>query len=371
MISRRRFTGKLAWLGAAASMGAERALAQRSLLERKAPPGMVWLNANENPDGPCPAAIKAMSEALPLAWRYHYQEMPDVYAAIARNEQLEPAQVLVGAGSAEILHIAVDAFTSPTRPLITPVPTFEAPIDITAALGRKVIRVPLTKDYAADVRRLAEEATRAGGGVIYLCNPNNPTANLTPKAEVAWLAQNLPRDTVLLVDEAYLHFVEGYEEISALPYVRQGKEVVVTRTFSKIYGMAGLRVGFGCARPDLIQRMRPFRAGVISYVSARAVLAALEEGPRPIAERRARLARVRGGLCEWLRQKKLGYIEPQANFMMIDVGRDVRELGQALWEKGIAVGRPFPPLDHMLRVTIGAEQDMAKFRAAFEQVYFG
>ncbi len=355
---------------AALVAGGERALAQRALLERKAPPDMIWLNANENPDGPPARALEAMARVLPECWRYHYPEFPEIYAGIARSEQLAADQVLVGAGSSEVLCAAVHAFTSETRPLITPDPSFELPADLTAALGRRVIRVPLTEGYAADVERLRAAALQAGGGLIYLCNPNNPTSALTPADRLAWLVENLPSGVLLLVDEAYLHFVEDPEPLSALKYVREGRNVIVTRTFSKIYGMAGLRVGFGCARADLIRRMRPFRSGVISYASARGVLAALEEGPPLIAERRTRLRRVRRAFCEWLRERKLNYIEPHANFVMIHLGRDVRPVIEALWQGGVAVGRPFPPLDQMLRVSIGTESDMARFCKVFETVYF-
>ncbi|MCS7313939.1 MAG: aminotransferase class I/II-fold pyridoxal phosphate-dependent enzyme [Bryobacterales bacterium] len=370
-MTRRQFPRNLAWLAGVLAAGGERALAQRSLLERRAPAGMIWLNANENPDGPCPQAIEAMRQALPQAWRYHFSEFPDIYAAVARSEGLAAEQVLVGAGSSEVLCAAVHAFTSPARPLILPEPTYELPAELAVALGRRVIRVPLTEGYLADVERLAREAAQAGGGLIYLCNPNNPTSALLPEGRLKWLTENLPPETLLLVDEAYLHYVEGAEQISALRYVREGAPVVVTRTFSKIYGMAGLRVGFGCARADLIRRMRPFRSGVISWVSAQAALAALAEAPRLIPERRQRLARIRGELCAWLRERGFEYIEPQANFVMIRVNRDVRTVIEALWERGIAVGRPFPPLDHMLRVSIGTSVEMTRFREVFEQVLSG
>ncbi len=367
-MTRREISGNLAWLAGALVAGGERLLAQRSLLERRAPAGMVWLNANENPDGPCERAREAMRRAMPECWRYHYPEFPEIYAAVARSVGLSPEQVLVGAGSSEVLCAAVHAFTSPARPLITPSPSFELPADLASALGRRVVQAPLTDGYLADVERLVREAAQAEGSLVYLCNPNNPTSALLPDERLKRLVERLPPGTVLLVDEAYLDYVEGAEQLSALRYVRAGAPVVVTRTFSKIYGMAGLRVGFACARPDLIRRMRPFRSGVISYVSAQAALAALEEAPRLIPERRARLARLRAELCAWLRERGFDYIEPSANFVMIRVRRDVRALIEALWERGVAVGRPFPPLHDMLRVSIGTAADMARFREAFEQV---
>jgi histidinol-phosphate/aromatic aminotransferase/cobyric acid decarboxylase-like protein len=268
-----------------------------------------------------------------------------------------------------MLHAAVDAFAAPDRPLIVMHPTFEGPAEVARGLGRPVIQVPLAQNYGADVRKLAEEAGKAHGGLVYMCNPNNPTSAVTPKGDVAWLVQNLPADTVLLIDEAYIHFGESPELETALPYVRQGKSVVVARTFSKIYGMAGLRAGFVCARPDLIERMRPFRNNVLSIVAMRAVLAALAESHTLVPERRATNARIRRDLCAWLRERDLAYIEPQANFVMIDVGRSAREFIGKMPRMGVAVGRPFPPLENMLRVTIGADQDMQRFREVFWRVY--
>jgi histidinol-phosphate aminotransferase len=367
MLTRRGFVRRLG----AVPVLTEVALAQRALIGEKWSAETVWLNANENPDGPCPAAVEAMNRVAPASWRYHYPELREFTAAVARSENLEPNQVMVGAGSTEVLNAIVAAFTSPARPLISPVPTFEVPAEYARALGHKHVTVPLTAAYAPDLKRLAQEAERAGGGLIYLCNPNNPTSLFIPKAEVAWLVENLPKETVLVVDEAYLHFVEGGEKQSALGWVREGRNVIVTRTFSKIYGMAGLRVGFGCARPELMAKLRPYRNNAISIVGARAVLAALSEATTMIPQRRANLVRVRSSLCQWLRSRGLRYIEPSANFLMIDTGVDARTLGLDLLRQDVAVGRPFPPLDKMLRVTIGTEQDMEKFKRAFAEVYRG
>lgn len=368
MMTRRSFA-RMAAAGAGVSGWTEAALAQRALIGEKWSANTVWLNANENPDGPCRAAIEAMNKVVPASWRYHYPEMREFTTTVARSEGLEPDWVILGAGSTEVLNVIVAAYASPTQPLIAPVPTFEVPAEFARALGHKYVSVPLAPGYKPDLKRMAEEAERAGGGLIYLCNPNNPTSLLLPKSEVAWLVNNLPKETLLVLDEAYLHFVEGHEEHTGLPWVRDGKNVMVTRTFSKIYGMAGLRIGFGCARPDLIGKLRPYRNNAVTVVGVRAVAASLGEAAKLLPERRARLIRVRSGLLEWLRTRGLGYIEPSANFVMIDAGVDARQLGLALLAKDVAVGRPFPPLNKMLRVTIGTEADMARFRAAFAEVY--
>jgi histidinol-phosphate aminotransferase len=348
----------------------EAAFAQRAAIQGNLPPDMVWLNANENPDGPPRSSIEAMSKVLAEGGRYHYQEFRDFYDTLARSEDLAADQILVGSGSSEVLHAAIDTFTSPTCPLITVAPTYEGPGELARrGLGRQVVQLTLEPPYVPDVKKLVAEADKAGGGVIYLCNPNNPTSSVTPKKDLAWMINNLPPKTTVLIDEAYAHFTDTPDFESSLGYVRQGHNVVVTRTFSKIYGMAGLRAGFACASPELVSRMAPFRNNVISIVTVRAVLAALAESKTLIPERRAKFIRIRRELCEWLRERNLLYIEPQANFVMIDVGRDAREFMFAMPPKGVAVGRPFPPMNNFLRVTIGTDSDMAKFREVFWSVY--
>jgi histidinol-phosphate aminotransferase len=306
---------------------------------------------------------------LPATGRYHYQEYRDFYAELAKSEDLKPGQVLVGAGSSEVLHAAVDAFTSPSRPLIAINPTFEGPLEVMRGYGREVVRIPLTTDYTADVTKLAEAADKSKGALIYLCNPNNPTGTVTPKKDVDWLVANAPHDSVVLIDEAYVHFAETPEMESALKHVRAGKNVVVTRTFSKIYGMAGLRAGYACAREDLISAMSPFRNNVISYVAVQAVLAALADTPNFLPQRRAAILKTRRELYGWLQERGLDYIESHANFLMIDLKRDVRPVIFAMPPQGVAVGRPFPPMDNFLRVSIGTDADMAKFREVFWSVY--
>jgi histidinol-phosphate aminotransferase len=367
MLSRRAF-GQRGFAAFAAAAFTEAAFAQRGAVMGTAPAGTAFLNANEFPEGPPQAAIEAMTRVLAESNRYHYKEFPDFYQAVAASEKFSPDHLLMGAGSSENIHCAIEAFASRERPLITSSPTYEAAPDLAAVKGFPVVKVPLTSTYAADVRKLAAEAQKAGGGLIYLCNPNNPTASITPKGDVDWLVANLPANTYLLVDEAYIHFSTSPELESALKHVRAGKNVIVTRTFSKIYGMAGLRAGFSIARPDLTQQMTPYRNNVISIVTARAVLAALDLGQPLIQERRNRIAAVRAAMVKWCHEKNLNAIDSHANFMMVDVKRDVRELAPVMLSKGVAVGRHFPPYDNVLRITLGTEPEMAKFRTALGTV---
>ncbi len=362
MLTRRAFAGMIA-----AGL-TEAAFAQRAAVPGVAPPGTVWINGNEFPEGPPQASIEAMAQVIGTSNRYHYQEFPAFYAALAASQGLDANQILVGAGSSEILHAALEAFTSPTMPFITPQPTYEAAPELAKDKGIPVIETPLSSNFGADVRRLAAEAKKAGGGLIYVCNPNNPTSAITSSDDMAWLVANLPPNTYVLVDEAYLHYATSPEASSAFQYVKEGKNVIVARTFSKIYGMAGLRVGYAAAPPELIQRMTPYRNNVISIVSVRAVLAALELGPKLLEERKAKIVHTRDELCAWLTQRKIGFIPPQANFVMIETGRDARQMQVAMLAKGVAIGRPFPALNHMIRVSIGTDAEMEKFRRVLTEV---
>lgn len=367
MLTRRDLARNFSLIAAGLALGGEAAYAQRRKIKGHNP-NLVLLNANENPDGPPPSAIDAMSKMLAKTGRYHDDDNDEFNEILAKSEGLKSEQVLVGCGSSEILHCAVDAFTSPTKPLITSAPAYELPVDMATAQGHPVIKLPMTAQYGADVRRMVAEADKVKGGLIYVVNPNNPTSSITPKADISWLIENLPVNTVALIDEAYIHFATSSQIASAIPYINQKKNLVVARTFSKIYGMAGLRVGYGLGRPELIAKMGVFRNNVIALPGIYAAKAALGEAATLVPERRAKFDGVRSDLCSWLDSHKIGFIPPSANFVMIDVKRDVRSVIPAMMERGVAVGRPFPPMDKFLRVTIGSESDMARFKQEFAQV---
>ncbi len=366
MLTRRDLARNFSLIAAGIALGGEAAYAQRRKIKGHAP-DLVLLNANENPDGPPASAIEAMSRILAKTGRYHDEDNDQFNEVLAKSEGLQTEQVLVGCGSSEILHCAVDAFTSPSLPLITSAPAYELPVDMAMAQGHPVIKLAMTPQYGADVHRMVAAADKAKGGLIYVVNPNNPTSSITPKADITWLIENLPANTIALIDEAYIHFAKSPQMASAVPYIKQGKNVVVARTFSKIYGMAGLRVGYGMGKADLIGKMGVFRNNVISLTGVYAAKAALAE-PSLVPERREKFDRVRADLCGWLDSQKIGFIQPHANFMMIDVKRDVRTVIPAMMERGVAVGRPFPPMDQFLRVTIGSEADMSRFKQEFAKV---
>jgi histidinol-phosphate aminotransferase len=370
MVNRRSFMRNLGVLGAAGVYFGESLVAANSAEAGAAEKSsIVWLDSNENPAGPPASAIDAMIQGAPASWRYHFDEFDDFSRAIAKSEQVSPQQVMFGVGSSEVIASAICAFATTSKPMITASPTYDIIVALARSLGKPVVEVPLTKRWGYPVKELAAAAKQAGGGMIYLCNPNNPTGSITANEDVDWLANNLPPDTVLFVDEAYLEFADPAVATSAIKYVREDKNVVIARTFSKIYGMAGVRSGYGCARPDLIAAMYPFMDNVIPFVAVRASMAALAEQGTLVPQRRKANARIRGELCQWLDQRKIRYIPSHTNFVMIDVKRNVREFGADMLRQGVAVGRPFPPLENMLRVTLGNDENMQRFREAFSKVY--
>ncbi len=374
MLTRRRLMRDVGLFAVAARVASEPLLARKLHADALAgedvrpPREIVWLDSNENPAGPPASAIKAMADAAAASARYHFDEFPTFTNAIAQSENVKPEQVLFGVGSTEVIDAAICAFTSASIPLITATSTYDILIDLAHSLGKKVVQVPLTDVWAYDVRMLAEEANKTGG-LIYICNPNNPTSSLTPAKDIDWLAANLPPNTVLLVDEAYIHFAQPGEIESAMKHVRENRKLIVTRTFSKIYGMAGARAGFGCAPAELIKALNPFMDKVIPVMALRGAMAALGEKDTLVPKRRAELGRIRGEFCDWLRKKNITYIEPHANFVMVDIKRDIKTFGNQMLQAGVAVGRPFPPLDGMLRVTIGTNAEMRKFRDVFSKIY--
>src|SRR5882672_1636305 len=324
--------------------------------------GVVRLSANENPYGPSPAALRAMREALALAWRYPDEMVGELVKDLAALHGTSKESFVIGDGSSEILKLAASAFTGPARKLVLADPTFEAIGKHAEIHGAEVVRVPLDPAYAHDLDRMSVP----GAGLVYLCNPNNPTGSITPKARVRAFLQSLPPSAALVVDEAYHHYADSSEYESAIPLVDAHPNLIVARTFSKIYGMAGLRLGYAVAQPETARKLAAHAAwdsvNAIAIAAGRASLkdtAYAAEGQRRNRSTRAQLVADLG---------KMGYqtIPSQTNLLMIDVREDVKPLIAALGERGVQVGRLFPALPRHLRVTIGTPGQMGRFLAAFK-----
>jgi histidinol-phosphate aminotransferase len=326
---------------------------------------VVRLSSNENPYGPSPAAFDAMREAFGLAWRYPDEQVDALVADLAKLHGVGSDHILAGDGSSEILKIAAAAFTGPGKPAVMADPTFEALARYASKGGAPIVRVPLTADYRHDVPGLLKAAV--GGGLIYLCNPNNPTATLTPKTQVRDLIAQAPGSTVL-VDEAYFHYADSPDYETVIPLVHDHPNLIVVRTFSKIHGMAGLRLGYAVAHPDTIARLRDQQAwdslNILVVVAARA---SLQDAGH--LERSRRLNReTRDWLRSSLEGKGYRLLPSETNFVMIDLKQDVGPVIAGLRGRGVEVGRRFQALPQLLRVTIGTRPQMEAFLAAFQKV---
>lgn len=362
-LSRRGFMGLLGTGAAAAALRPDLAAALGPAAPLPASGTLVRLSSNENPYGPSPAAFDAMREAFDLAWRYPDEHADALAADLARLHGVKDDAILLGNGSSEILKLAAAAFTGPGRPAVTADPTFEAVARYAVQGGAEAVKVPLANGFRHDLPAML----KAGAGLFYVCNPNNPTATVTPKGEVRDFLARVPAGAAVLVDEAYHYYAESGDYESVIPLVADHPNLIVARTFSKIHGMAGLRLGYAVAQPETVARLRGQQAwdsiNVLAIAAARASLkdaGHLERSRRLNRETRA-----------WLRSELegMGYplLPSETNFVMVDLRRDAGPTIEALKGRRVEVGRRFAALPNFLRVTIGTRPQMEAFLAAFRQ----
>lgn len=321
----------------------------------------IRLDSNENPNGPGRRALEALQGMLGEANRYPDDHEEALAQAIAREHGIERAQVVLGCGSSETLRQCVQVFTSPSAGLVTAAPSFELPSDFARLLGHGVTSVPVGAGLQLDLEAMA--AASAGAGLVFLCNPNNPTATVHGDAAVrGFLAQvqrTAPGATVL-VDEAYHEYVELPAYRSAIPLAIADPRVVVSRTFSKVHGMAGLRAGYAIAHRDTARRLEAMRLGSgVNALAAAAAMASVSDRAHVAAEQRKNREAKAFARAFF---ERAGYtVGPSdTNFLMIDLRRDPQSFRAACRANGVAVGRPFPPLTNWLRISIGTLEEMQR-----------
>jgi histidinol-phosphate aminotransferase len=366
--SRRKFAQLLAAGAAAAVVRPPLSFAKptQSVTTPLAEGGIVRLSANENPYGPCPKAFQAMTDSFGLASRYPDEHNNVLIDKLAKLNGVNHDQVLLGDGSGEILKLCAETFTGPQNgKLVAADPTFEAILNNASSNGAEVVKVPLTSSFQHDLPKMLDSAK---AGLIYVCNPNNPTASITPKGELREFITKTPPQTMILVDEAYFHYADSPDYESVIALVKDHPNLIVSRTFSKIYGMAGLRCGYCVAQKETIDRLR--RNQMWDSVNCMALAAAtvslddLDHVPNGQRLNRETKTFVTSEL------DKMGYeqIPSQANFIMFDCKRPVVPLIQAMKERKVHVGRLFPSLPNHMRLTIGKKAEMESFVTAFKQV---
>lgn len=335
---------------------------------RSLPPvtNVVRLSSNENPYGPSPAALKAMTDGFSLAWRYPDEHADLLADELARMHGVPVEQILLGDGSGEILKLCAATFTGRESKIVIANPTFEAIARHAGVANAEVVKVDLTPEYSHDLKKMLAAAT--GAGLVYICNPNNPTASITPRNELSDFLAKLSPATVVLVDEAYHHYVESNDYESVIPLVKQYPNLIVARTFSKIYGMAGLRCGYCVTQRANISRLRTHQIfDSVNIMALVAALASVKDAEQVTRGRRLN-TEVKKSVYGELDTLGYRYIPSHANFMMIDVRREVRPVITTLRTRGVEVGRPFPALPNFLRVTLGTAPEMKQFLSAFKEV---
>jgi len=327
----------------------------------------VMIDANENPLGPCAAAREAVIAIAPQGGRYSDWLTEDLINLLAQLEGLRPEYVRLYPGSSEPLHHAVAAFTSPQRSYVTADPGYEAGMFAAAsATNARVVKVPLAKDYAHDVRAMIAAAPDAG--LFYVCTPNNPTGTLTSHSDIEYLVANKPKDSVVMIDEAYIHFSDAP---SAMDLVKADKDVLVLRTFSKIYGMAGLRCGAVFGRPDLIEKVEKYGGWNFMPITALVAATASLKDTQLVPERKRINSEVRTRVFAGLDSNGYSYVPSQSNCFMLDTKRNGKEVIDAMAAQHVHIGRIWPVWPTHVRITVGTAGEMEQFQAALKKVMSG
>jgi histidinol-phosphate aminotransferase len=335
--------------------------------------GLAKLASNENPYGPSPAVLKAMQDVMKYAHRYGYPD-PGLVEAIATHHEVWPENILLGAGSTEILRVCDDVFLGQHKTIVGVDCTYESVFRFATNSKADAIKVPITEDFRTDIPGIirAVKNNYRDIGLVYICNPNNPTGRIVPKQEIKRLIDNVPDDVPVLIDEAYCHYVDHPDYEEAISYVRDDRNVIVTRTFSKMAGLAGMRLGYAVGRREWIERMAPFASGNyttggVNVLVKYAAVAALKE-MGSAAQSRKRSTDLRKKTVAELKAYGYEVMPSDANYFMVDIGEDVETVSFDFQKNGVLVGRKFPPYDTWLRVSIGTENEMSRFMTAFKAI---
>ena len=328
------------------------------------PPGAVLINANENPLGPCKAACEAIAAIAPSGGRYDILgETDKLTHTFASQHGLKPEYIAVYAGSGEPLHFTTLAFTSPTKGFVTADPTFEAAERAAKVTKARISKVPLTATYAHDIKAMI--AADPNAGLIYICNPNNPTGTLTAREDILYALENKPKGSILLVDEAYIHLSDAP---SVIDMVAADKDLIVLRTFSKIYGMAGIRCGFAIGRPDLLAKLQPYGQNAMPITGSAAANVSLLDADL-VPTRKKIIGDTRKDTIAWLSANNYKVIgQSESNCFMIDTGRSGSGVIKAMQAENVYIGRTWPIWPNAVRISVGTPAEMAKFKTAFKSV---
>lgn len=374
-LTRRRFVEALGAASASVLGGSAQAAAQggppygaRGGAPSAADANLMKLDQNENPYAPGPGITKAVMEALTSGHRYP-RNIADLAAAVAKAHGVSRENVLLGAGSGELLRSVVPAFVDSKRPLVAGLPTFETCTRTAMSLGLPVREVAIDASLRLDLPAMEDAA--AGAGLLFFCNPNNPTGTTWPTKDVEDMINRLGQrspETLVLIDEAYAQFVESKDYWSLAGRAAKDRRILVTRTFSKACGLAGMRIGYAIGHKDTIATLRlTTTSGFLPVTSVAAALAALSDEGLVRQQVQAN-NQTRGAAAKGFEDLGFKVYPSDANFILVDVQRKAEEFQAACRERGIAVGRPFPGLPTHSRISIGTAEEMQKAALVFKAI---
>lgn len=371
-LNRRQWLRRAGLAGAASLAGNWAALAgvaaEEQALQRIKTDRLIRLNANENPFGPSAKVRAAIMEAVDLAYRYPFSWQQELAEKLAKKEGVTPEHILVTAGSVEGLRISGLAYSWQGGEVVAADPTFQALLTYAEQFGAYVHRVPLD-DLVHDLDEMERRIT-SNTRLVFICNPNNPTGTILPAGQLRDFCSSVSRRTVVFVDEAYYDYVQEPGYPSMTEAVKDGLNVIVSRTFSKVYGLAGLRIGYLIARPDIIRRLAGARVAFNNVIGLHAAMAALEDEAffRESLKRNAESQRI---IYQALEQMNLLAVQSHGNFVFFQTRRDIAELIEAMKKENVLIGRPFPPLNNWCRLSTGTVEDTEQACRALVKVLGG
>jgi histidinol-phosphate aminotransferase len=327
--------------------------------------GPIRLGSNENPYGPSESMRKAMTRAFDEGCRYPWSQNGSLVKMIAEKEGVPEDYVVLTAGSMEGLKVAGITFGKGGE-IIACTPTFLSMMEYAELWGTAINWVPLTKDLDFDLDEI-EKRVSYETGLVFLCNPNNPTGKLLPAARVKDFCESVSKRTVVFSDEAYYDYITEPNYPSMIELVKKDCDVVVSRTLSKVYGLAGIRIGYLVAKPEIAKKLR-------DRVVANTSIMAIEAGKAALADKDfyrfslQKNAEAKALFIETLDELKLPYLPSHANFVFFQTGRDVAALGKTMAAKGFIIGRPFPPLNDWCRISTGTIEEITLYNKAIKEV---
>ena len=385
MLTRRKFVetvgigaaGALtsSWIGARGREDSIWALEQT--LEAQAPMSVIPLSSNENPLGPSAAVLDAIKKAFgpngATPGRYS-NATGDLRDALSKSLGVSSENLTLGCGSTQILRTATHVYTARTKALVGTIPTYEECAGYAAMLGHPVRAVSLNRDFQMDLDRMANAAK--GAGLVFYCNPNNPVATYTGASATRDFIARVHRispETTILVDEAYFDYVTHPDHQTMIPVALEDPRIVVARTFSKAYGMAGLRLGYAVGHPDAIRKMSDWDSGSgtssLNVLALHAGVAAVAQGTAFTDAEKARNKAARDFTMKWFADRGMKSTESHANFMFVNIGVPAKQFRDACLAKGVRVGRDFPPFENAwCRISVGTMDEMKKAVAVFGEV---